>query len=559
VQKRGYAEGEIELVCKDGSTVLVWRRLRALHDENNHFNGTVAYSRDITERMKAVRQISTLARALEQSPLAVLITDGEGTIEYINFRFTELTGYTYEEAVGQNLRFVKSVDQSPDTFRELWETISEGEEWQGEFYNLSRDGEAYWEYLTIAPMFSPQGTITHFIAVQDDITIRKEIEQEAIHSQQRVSDMMTEHIGDLTTANERLQQEIAERKRIEQELRRNRARLKAQYKGIPVPTYSWQQSGDNLILVDYNDVAENDSEGRIADFLGKNVNEVFKNNPQVLADFAHCLTKQTTVQREAPYQLITTGEIKYYVTTYNFVPPELVVVHIQDITEQRHAEERLREYQEKGQDTSEVKAELAKIKEVLLAEKAEHQAEVEKRREIEIDFNHYRKQVERSPSEQVAELEALKATLEKEITKRQQLEKTLRENEERMQQIAGNIDDRLREQYRSIPVPTYSWQRIAGEFVLIDFNDAAAASMGKIVDFFGKTANENFKDLPEVLADFELCYREKAQVVRESPYKLITSGETRFFVTTYNFVPPILVIDHIQVITEQKQLEAEME
>lgn len=558
VQKRGYAEGEIELVCKDGSTVLVWRRLRGLYNEAHQFTGTVAYSRDITERMKAVRQISTLARALEQSPLAILITDGEGTIEYINFRFTELTGYTYEEAVGQNLRFVKSVDQSPDTFRELWETISAGEEWQGEFYNLSRDGEAYWEYLTIAPMLSPQGTITHFIAVQDDITGRKEVETEARHTQQRVSGLMTEHIGDLTTANEQLQQEIAERKRIEQELRRNRARLKAQYKGIPLPTYSWQQSGDNLILVDYNDVAENESEGRIADFLGKTVNEVFKNDPQVLADFAHCITQQTTVRREAPYQLITTSEIKYYVTTYNYVPPELVVVHIQDITGQRQAEERLREYQAHPQDASEFKAELAKIKEVLLTEKTAHQAEVEKRRQIEIDFNHYRKQVERSPSEQIAELEQLKTVLEKETNKRQKLEKTLQESEDRFQQITGNIDDRLREQYRSIPVPTYTWQWIMGEFVLIDFNDAAAASMGKIVDFFGKTANEIFKDRPEVLADFERCYREKAKVVREAPYKMITTGETRYFVTTYNFAPPNLVIDHIQDITAQKEMEAEL-
>ena len=159
----------------------------------------------------------------------------------------------------------------------------------------------------------------------------------------------------------------------------------------------------------------------------------------------------------------------------------------------------------------------------------------------------------------VAELDEIKTALEQEVLKREQVEKALQESEGRFQQIAGNIDERLREQYRSIPIPTYSWQRIAGEFILVDFNDAAAESMGKIVDFFGKSAGEIFKDRPDVLADFEKCFQDKTKIVREAPYKMITTGETRYFVTTYNFVPPNLVIDHIQDVTEQKQMEAELE
>ena len=547
---QGYAEGEFSVVCADGSIKLVWRRLRAVHEQDT-FIGMVAYSRDITERMTAVRQISTLARALEQSPIAIVITDSTGHIEYVNFGFTELTGYSYDEAVGQPLHLIKAADQSPDTYQQMWQTITNGEEWQGEFYTRNKEGDLYWEALTIGPMFNPQGVIANYVAIQEDVTHRKTHEAEALDSHRRVGNLMTEHISDLTLANEKLEQEIAERKRIEEELRRSQARLKAQYKGIPVPTYSWQQNGDDLVLVDYNDVAEQESQGRIREFMGQPVTKVFKDNPQVLADFEHSFNEKTAIRREAPYQLITTGELKYYVTTYNYVAPDLVLVHIQDITEQKRLEEHLKEYQTDRARFSDQNAELVRIKNAL-------QDEVTKRRETEIQFKHYRQQVERSPEAHHFELNKLTKTLQQETANRKQAEKSLKESQDKLQQIANNIDERLREQYRSIPISTYSWQRIADEFILIDFNDAASESMGKIVNFFGKPAGEIFRDRPDVLANFERCFREKSKVVSEAPYEMITTGETRYFVTTYNFVPPNLVINHIQDITEQKKMELEL-
>ena len=144
--------------------------------------------------------------------------------------------------------------------------------------------------------------------------------------------------------------------------------LRPNIKGIPVPTYSWQMSGEKLILVDYNDVAEMESEGRIADFLGKTVDEIFKENPQVLEDFAQCVENQATIQREAPYQLITTGEIRYFVTTYNFVPPNLVVVHIQDVTEQKRAEEKLEEYKTQAEQAVQHQEALTQAKAILSQE-----------------------------------------------------------------------------------------------------------------------------------------------------------------------------------------------
>ena len=246
--------------------------------------------------------------------------------------------------------------------------------------------------------------------------------------------------------------------------------------------------------------------------VGLTVREVFGDRPEVLEDFNTCAREKTIVRREGPYQLIMTGENKYFITTYNFVPPNFIIVHIEDVTRYK---------------------------------------------QMEADLAHYREQVDRT-TEDSSEVERLKETLHYEITKREQIERQAHENEERLKLISSNIDDRLREHYRTIPIPTYSWQMIGGEFVLVDFNDAAAKAMGRIVDFFGKTVSEIFADRPQVLADFQRCYDEKTTVIREAPYQLVTSGEMRFFVTTYNYLPPNLIIGHIQDITEQKEIERQL-
>lgn len=514
LRRQGYAEGETELIRKDGSKVIVWRRYRAIHDEDGNFIRIVSFNRNITERLKAVRQISLLARALEQSPVAVMITDRDGVINYVNFKFSELTEYAYEEVIGKNIRSLETEWQSPEDLKTMWNTIAAGEEWRGEWYNLTKSGEVYWESTTAVPVFNAKGQLTHYVFAKENITARKELESDSMQTQRRMGALMTEQITDLTSANEALRFEIIERKRAEQELRQSQARLRAQYKGIPVPTYSWERQNGDFVLVDYNDAADIDSQDTIAKLLGKTAREVFKDRPEVLEDLNRCAAEKTIVRREGPYQLVATGENKYFITTYNFVPPNLIIVHIEDIT---------------------------------------------KYRQMEADLAYYRESLdtagEGKPSD---ELEYVKEALYYEITKREETERQARENEERLKLIASNIDERLREQYRTIPIPTYSWQMIGGEFVLIDFNDAAAESMGRIVDFFGKTAQEIFADRPQVLADFRRCYDERTKVVREAPYQLVTSGETRFFVTTYNYLPPNLIIVHIQDITDQKELENQL-
>ncbi len=535
LEKRGYAEGEVELIRKDGATLTLWRRYRAIYDDAGDWTGAVSFNRDITERMKAVKQISSLARALEQSPVAIMLTDESGNVDYANFSFTELTEYEYDEMVGQNLHTIQSESLSAEEYKELWETVSAGNEWRGELRNHKKHGEEYWEAVTITPMFDSRGEITHFIVVKEDISERRRTEAETMQSQRRVGDLMTEHISGLTATNEALEHEIADRKRAEATLRRSRARLKAQYKSIPMATYSWQKAGDHLILVDYNDAAEEDSEGRIADFMGQPAGEVFKDRPEVLADFARCLNEKTVVRREAVYQLVTTGENRHYVTTYNFVPPNLVIVHIEDITKYKEIEAELKEYRDRLEAlTAQQASDLAKTKETLRHEPVEH-----KHAEEVLD------QTEEHPHK-------VEDALEHELADHEHAE-------ERLKEVASNINERLREQYRTIPIPAYSWQAVGGEFILIDFNDAAATFMGRIVDFLGKSAGEVFKNRPQVLDDFSSCLNEERTVTREGPYRLVTTGEKKYFKTTYDYLPPNLVIVHIEDISEHKKMEAKLD
>jgi PAS domain S-box-containing protein len=130
----------------------------------------------IAQRLQSERVLHTLTHAVEESPDAVVVSDVQGRIEYVNPTFTRVTGYSAEEAIGQNPRFLGSGIQTPKFYQELWETITSGQEWHGEFINRAKDGGLFWELATISPVKDPDGTITHFVKVSENITARKQLE-----------------------------------------------------------------------------------------------------------------------------------------------------------------------------------------------------------------------------------------------------------------------------------------------------------------------------------------------------------------------------------------------
>jgi len=119
-----------------------------------------------------------LHNAVEHSSAVVVITDREGNIEYVNPKFIQVTGYDRTETTGKTPRLLKSGEMPDDVYRELWQTITSGEEWQGIFHNRKKNGELYWAAASISPLKDENGTITHFVGIQEDITAIKLFEQE---------------------------------------------------------------------------------------------------------------------------------------------------------------------------------------------------------------------------------------------------------------------------------------------------------------------------------------------------------------------------------------------
>jgi PAS domain S-box-containing protein len=126
-----------------------------------------------------------LSAAVEQSPSHIIITNTEGVIEYVNCRFTEVTGYTAEEAIGNKPSILKSGYHPREFYAHIWETLNSGLVWRGELLNRKKNGENYWEAASISPLKNSEGKITHFISVKEDISTKKKMEQELVEARIR--------------------------------------------------------------------------------------------------------------------------------------------------------------------------------------------------------------------------------------------------------------------------------------------------------------------------------------------------------------------------------------
>jgi len=297
-----------------------WRILESVGKPfNDPLNGLVAVinSRDITEQRNALKAKSETENRLriifDNAAIGIALVNSNGRPVESNPALQKMLGYSGEEL--RRMPFAEFTH--PDDLAEDLILAQETFEGKRDYYQIEKryikkNGEIMWGNLT-ASVIRIDGEMRFISGMVEDIT---------------------------------------DRKLAEAALRESEERFKAQYKGIPIPTLTLRRTGGDFVLADFNGATEKITQNKISDYLGTKASEFFDNSPEVLKNINRCFNEKTTFQHETLHRLKTTGESKHFDFSYVFVPPDMVMVHSRDVTEQRQAEESLRESENRFQMVS---------------------------------------------------------------------------------------------------------------------------------------------------------------------------------------------------------------
>lgn len=197
------------LKCKDGS--LKWFEW---HNSKGVDNCIISVGYDISYRVTAEQEINKLSKAIDQSPVSVIITDFNGNIEYVNPNFEKTTGYSINEVKGKNPKLLKSGETSKETYKQLWKTISAGGVWKGEFHNVKKDGTLFWERASIGPILNKNGDIINYVALKEDITEKKAVEKQLNFTLSNLESLVEAKTEQLENARNKLEISLSKEKEL---------------------------------------------------------------------------------------------------------------------------------------------------------------------------------------------------------------------------------------------------------------------------------------------------------------------------------------------------------
>ena len=186
----------------DGGALWLHWEVRPWHKDDGSIGGIVIFTEDITERRLADGAVRKLSMAVEQSPESIVITDLTGNIEYVNEAVVRQTGYAREELIGRNPRVLHSGKTPAETYASLWDSLQRGETWKGEFCNRRKDGSEYTEFAIVTPIRGEDGQPTHYVAIKEDITERKQVAAELAAYRFHLETLVAERTVELERARE---------------------------------------------------------------------------------------------------------------------------------------------------------------------------------------------------------------------------------------------------------------------------------------------------------------------------------------------------------------------
>ncbi|MFQ5340896.1 MAG: ATP-binding protein [Anaerolineae bacterium] len=245
---------------------------------------------------------------LETAGALVFVLDTEGRIVRFNQACARTTGYSFDEVKGRHAWEILAIPERVEAAKDFFRRLRDGELRTDELSNrtnsplLTRDGDRRLIALSYTGLPGNEGTIEYVISTGIDIT---------------------------------------EQSKMAKALRESEEKLRAQYKGIPIPTYTWQRVGKDFVLLDCNDAANAIVQGNMIEFIGVRASEMYRDRPGIRQDLAQCYAERTPIEREMSYKYTTTGETRQLAVKYGFVPPDLVLVHAEDVTERKQAQMQL--------------------------------------------------------------------------------------------------------------------------------------------------------------------------------------------------------------------------
>mgnify|MGYP001269015464 CR=1 FL=1 len=326
--------GEDFLFNHTGSVVTVRWSVSQTHSLDDVQSHLLFQLRDVSAEKKLRETLDFAEFTLASASLGIYWIDEQARFVYINDAACNALGYTRDELLRMKVLDIDP-QMSPDQWNEHWTATRKLLPRVIERVHRRKDGTLF--PVEIIPHFFERNGYEYHITTSQDITERKKAETELAKHREHLTTLVDERTRELRAINRQLSEEVNTRKRIARDLAEQRKQTMTQFKAVPIPIYIWQKSGDEFLLVDYNDAAYMATSGMVKDSLNATLPDLFGYRPEIVDDLKRCWLRQERIEKEISLCFPNENLMRDLIVTYIPVTPDMVMVFNQDITQRKLA------------------------------------------------------------------------------------------------------------------------------------------------------------------------------------------------------------------------------